>query len=228
MKYVIFLILISCSSGIAQDFTSAIEGLHNKYKSAEKMHISMSVNAYVTAQSQQAFYHEKVIIDRDGVNYRCKLTGTEMMMNDKYIIAVDHQSRQIILNKRNVEDEASFYKQANFNLDSIFQFYEGGKFEGSENGVNRFSVIQKTGAVQKIDLFIHQQSGHLRGINYVYKTGQFITIAFDEFELTPTFAKEKFNEQQFIHKSGKSWQPSASFSGYRVVNVDDSNAALTN
>lgn len=219
---------LSIGATSAQDFRKAMRSLHDKYKNANDLRISLSVEAFSARETQSPFYREKVMVSKKGTSYHHKLTGTDMIMNDKYMVVVDHSARQIVVNKRDTKSEASFNMNTRFNLDSILQYYEGGRFEGSENSVDKYSVTQKIGDIQLIELFVRQDSGHLSKINYLYRGGQWVTIAFSEFDLSPVFDPKEFDEQQFVRKAGKSWQPAVAMTGYRIVQTSEQDTAGSN
>jgi outer membrane lipoprotein-sorting protein len=206
----------------AQDVRKALEELQQAYKSAENLRISMSINAYESRGSQRPFYHEKAIIKKQGIVYRYSLAQMEMVMNEKYIIAVDHSSHQIMINSRDVKKEAGFQKQVPLNMDSIFHLFDDARYEAVEDGSSKYVITQKTGEIKEIEFFVQQKLNRLSKINYLYKEGQWVTITFDEFDLSASFNISEFNEDQFVRKAGKKWQPAASFTGYQVV-VPDTN-----
>ncbi|MEJ0034186.1 MAG: hypothetical protein WDO15_29355 [Bacteroidota bacterium] len=228
-SYIAIVTLISIADDLsAQDFKQTMEKLRDKYQSAENLRIKMSVEVFETQGKQRSFYHEKITITKHGTSYHHHVAGTDMVMNDKYLVLVDRPTKKIIVNKRDVKAEAKFYKKAPFNMDSILQAYDGGKFDGAMKGMNKFSATQKIGPIAKIELFMDQVSGDLKQVNYSYRAGQWATIIFEELDLSPTFDVNEFNEQQFIHKSGKTWQPSTAFAGYEVVRADDAKAFVNN
>jgi len=222
LSHTIVVLLISVTGGVsAQDFKQTMKILSDKYRAAENLRIRMSVDVFETKSNQRSFYRDKITITKQGTSYHHHLSGADMIMNDKYIVMVDQSSKKIIINKRDVKGEAKFYKQAPFNMDSLLQFYENGKFEGIFNNMNKFSATQKVGPIGKIELFLSKDSGELKQINYSYRAGQWATIVFEELELSPTFEANEFDEQQFVRKSGKTWKPATAFAGFEVVRADD-------
>jgi outer membrane lipoprotein-sorting protein len=209
-----------------QDFRTAMQNLHEKYKDAHDLRITMSIDVFTSRETMQPFYKEKVTIAKRGTSYNHHLSSTDMIMNDKYIVVVDHPSRQITVNERDVKGEAVFNKQTPFSIDSILRLYEDGRYDGRVDDLDKYSVTQKSGEIQQVELYVRHDSGDLRKINYLYRKGQWVTIIFDEFELSPRFNNKEFDEEQFVRKTGKSWQPSAALTGYQVVRLSESEARL--
>jgi outer membrane lipoprotein-sorting protein len=222
------LLILVASECWSQDFRQAMEQLQKKYQNAENFRIRMSVDVFGAKGNERSFYRDKITITKRGTSFRHHLSGMDMVMNDKYIVVVDHSSKKIIINKRDVKGEAKFYKQVRFNMDSMLQFYEDARLETTLNNINKFSATQKIGPIGKVEFFIAKGSTDLKQINYSYRAGQWATIIFDEFELSPTFNMNEFDEQQFVRKTGKSWQPANTLAGYKVVKADDSNALANN
>jgi outer membrane lipoprotein-sorting protein len=214
------------SIAFAQDFRQAIEDLHRRYGTAENLSSTMSIDAFESPGLVRPFYEEKVVILKKGTSYRHHLTSTDMVMNDHHIVMVDHSNRRILISKRDVKGEAQYYQKAGINIDSLLTSYPDAHFEGIEDNAKKFTVIQKTGDIQKIELLIDDVSGDLRQINYLYRLGQWVTIRFGKFNVSPEFSAKEFDEEQFVRKSGRSWQPAATLVGYTVVKANDSKAAF--
>jgi len=225
---ILIIVLMSvASTASAQDFRRTMENLRDKYQNAENIRIKMSIDVFDTKGNQRSFYRDKIIITKQGSNYHHELSGADMVMNDRYMIMVDKSSRRIIMTKRDVKGETKFYKKAAFSMDSVLQFYENGKFEGTSNDLNKFSATQKEGPIGKIEMFI-SKAGELKQINYSYRSGQWATIIFEEFNLSPNIEVGEFDEQQFVQKVGKEWHPAAAFAGYEVMRADDAKAFAKN
>lgn len=225
---ILLLILPMASSVSAQDFMQTMKSLQDRYQNAENLRIKMSIDVFDAKGAQRSFYRDKITITKRGTSYRHHLSGAEMVMNDEYIVMVDRPSKKIIISKRNVKGEAKFFKQSPFNMDSILQTYEDGKFEGTIGNVNKFSATQEIGPIGKVELFVNKDTGELKQINYSYRAGQWATIKFEALESSPTFDENEFHEQQFVRKSGKTWRPATAFAGYEVVRADDAKGFAKN
>jgi outer membrane lipoprotein-sorting protein len=233
MRYYQFLsialvVMSSITIVSAQDFKQTMLEIKRKYEAAQDMRIHMTVDVFSSRETEDPSYHEQVFIAKKGTAFHYRLSTTDMIMNDNYIVVVDHLSHKIILNKRDLQGEAGFYKNAHVNLDSMFKHYEAGRYESIGPDVDKFTVTQKTGLIEDIEIYIDRKSGHLQQVNYLYRTGQWVTISFDEFDLAPVFDLKEFDEQQFVRKTGKSWQPASTLTGYGVIKADDANDVFNN
>lgn len=213
--------------GYTQDFRQVVIDMQKKYSTAEDLRITMTVKVFSSKKSESPSYHEEVFIAKKGSTYHQRLSTTDMLMSENYIVVVDHMSHRIILNKRDVNGESNFNKQINFNIDSMLSLYEPGRYDGSENDVDKYTVVQKTGEIKEAELYVNHGSNDLRQINYLYRAGQWVTIVFETFELEPVFDVGEFDEKQFVRKSGKSWEPTGALAGYRIIDTDD-NSGLKN
>jgi outer membrane lipoprotein-sorting protein len=220
------LFFLSCSLVHGQDFRTAMSALHDRYQNKTSLQISMNVKAFESQDSPTPFYNTDVLIKKESRKFVYAFGTTEMLMNEKYTIMVDHVEKEIVLSRRDPSAEEEFYKQTRFSLDSILTFYEEGQFVGNRDGVDVYSVLQKTGDISKIELSIDRASGSLARLTYLYRTNQFVTIAFDRFTSDINFDESIFNEKNYVKKEGKVWKPATRFVGYRVTDVFRKNAAV--
>ncbi|MEI9921936.1 MAG: hypothetical protein WDO14_24555 [Bacteroidota bacterium] len=219
-SFITLLLVLSSAIADAQDFKQAVSDFQKKYQSAENLRIRMSIDAFISKSMKQPFYQEKVTISKRGTAYHNRLSASEMVMNEKYIVVVDHSNKEIALGNRDLRTEKEFYNQVQFDLDSTLKFYDEAKFVGIVSGVSHFSIVQKKGDIEKIDLFFKQETGDLKQINYLYKSGNWVAISIDEFNVSPTFENTEFDETQFLKKEGRSWRPTVALAGYKVLKTN--------
>ena len=210
------LVIISMSVNGQDDFPATLAALQEKYSSADNMRIRMRIEAYPWRGSDQSFYKEDVLIEKSGTAYRYQLKETEMLMNDRFTLVVDHTTRRITMRARDVKGEINFQRQVSFHMDSILRIFPEGTYDGL-HGINHQYVVHfKEGEISKMDLFISKESQTLTAIHYSYRTGQWVKIEFDEFELSPFFERNEFDESIFVNKTESIWAPSSTLSGYSI------------
>src|SRR5688572_25548178 len=79
----------------AQDFRQLITAMREDYEQANTLQVVMEVSVYDSGQLEKPYYRQLVDIKREGSNYWYKVDNNEMLMNDKYLIVVDTEARQI-------------------------------------------------------------------------------------------------------------------------------------
>ncbi|CAN5271352.1 hypothetical protein BH09BAC3_BH09BAC3_35190 [soil metagenome] len=205
----------------AQNFHDAMLKLHKQYQGQSDLSIAMNVNAFETESASTPYYEVHVAIKKSEQNYRYQMGSNEMLMNDKYIIMVDHSLKEVVWSRRDPSTETDFKEKIKFNLDSILNFYEDGRYVGTKDNIDNYSVLQKTGDIRKIDLYIDRSSDLLTRLTYGYRSNQFVSIDFLHFESKPAFDKNTFDEHYFFQSGRNTPSLSSRFTGYRLIDVND-------
>src|SRR5688572_29154043 len=91
------------------DFRELMTSLRKHYESVSKMHVIMQVSVFESATSTTPFFKERVEVRKDRHLYLSQLSSFDMLMNDKYLVVVDKDGREIVVSHRNVESEAQFH-----------------------------------------------------------------------------------------------------------------------
>lgn len=130
---------------------------------------------------------------------------------------VDHSNKKIVVDGRDPNRISKVERARKFDLDSIMQFYEKGRYDGEISGVVKFSVVQKVGEIQMIELFVERTSLKFKQINYEYRSGIWVKVVFTEFSVSPVFDPKEFDEQKFVKRDGKYWKPTDDFDQYEVL-----------
>lgn len=200
----------------AQDFEQLIREMRQDYEQSKSLQIVMEISVYDSGQLSQPYYQQVVDIKRDGNNYWYQVEENEMLMNDKYLIMVDKQSRQISYSKRSVEAEAELQKGYQFNLDSVFMKYEKPQYLGKEDNADHYLVLDKEGSIKEIHFYIVPETRILKQVSYRYREGQYASIRFIVFDKKASFDPETFSEARYVTKVDKKMVPSRYFKQYSL------------
>ena len=188
----------------AQDFRNRIEAMQKEYATISAVHIEMKIQAFENKESIAPFFEELAIIKRSEANYYYRFSGTEMLLNEKYLLMIDESSRQIICTQRSLKKEEKFADPFTANLDSIMSFYETPVFVEKKENLEHFSVIQKEGPIRGIELFIDSKTSLLKRLDYSYENGQYVVIEFTIFNSNPEFGSTDFREGKYVRvENGK-------------------------
>jgi hypothetical protein len=206
---------------IAQDFKKALETLKQKYERLEKFHLVMSIRAFDDSVTTRPYYEEHADIKKDGTNYCYHFGEHEMLLNSKYLIVVDKTSRDIVCSPRDVKAELDFFQKnpVQLNMDSILNQHSEGFYLGSQDGIDHYKVMMKSGPIKRMDLFIAHNENVLSAIQYSYGEGQRVEIGFQKFNTQPVFANDTFNENIYMTSTHGRLQPSDSFKRYKLLEV---------
>jgi hypothetical protein len=176
----------------------------------------MEVSVYDSGQLAKAYYRQMVDIKREGSNYWYQVENNEMLMNEKYLIVVDNEARQISYSKRSIETEAELQKSYRFNLDSIFTQYEKPQFIGKEEGADHYLIPEKKGAIKEVHFYIVPETKKVKEIAYRYHEGQYATIRFIVFDTNPVFDADTFSASKYITEVNKKIVPSRFFRNFNL------------
>jgi outer membrane lipoprotein-sorting protein len=214
----LFALLLAVVAGQtrAQDLKSALVKMQDVYTRSEKLHIVMEVKVFETIGEATPAFHEKADIKKENENYRYTFSSTEMLLNEKYQIVVDKESRDIIINKRDQKIESQVKDVFKANLDSILAHYNAPEVLGDSAGATHYRVFQKHGVVDQIDLYVDNQKSILLKMEYRYRDGQFVSVVFEMFDTTPSFDAGVFDDKNYVLIAGGRVKPSARLQHYRI------------
>jgi outer membrane lipoprotein-sorting protein len=200
----------------AQEFQQWVEQMRKQYENVERLHVVMNVNVYPDEQTKKSAFQMKVDIKKDRENYLYRYGASDMLMNEKFLVMVDRDARQIVLSQRDLKSEAAVRKNFQFNLDSLLKFQNDMKYIGVANGLKQFRWNPKRGEVTALDLYVDEQSLWLRRMVYTYVSHQVASIDFVVFDKQPVFSDGTFAEQQYVLIGKNRLQPAERFKQYQV------------
>jgi outer membrane lipoprotein-sorting protein len=211
-----------CSNILAQSNQQAVNfreialRMKKQYAQASKMHIQMAVSVFEDAV-KEPFYQLTAAVKKDGENYFYHIDQQEILMNEKFMIVVDHSVKEIYCSRRNAR---TLQDPVQVSLDSLLSIYGDPSFVGEANGSDHFRLMLKNGFISQIDLHIDKLRSVFSKVEYHYETDHYAVIDFKIFDSQPVFEPEIFDERRFITVGNGKYETSPSFRGYKVVNQD--------
>jgi outer membrane lipoprotein-sorting protein len=215
----IFLVLVMTAYSMqAQSFDERMTALREEYKSLEHVHIRMSIRVYENAQGVDPLYKEEADIKRDDNNFSYAVGSTEMLMNGKYIVVVDKESKEIMCSPRTLKLEEDMYDDPfSQNLDSILTANGKPTLVGTKEGIMQYQMKHQDGMIVETNMFFNSNANTLQRIEYTYKDQHFVVIEFLKFEKQVQFDDYVFNERKYFNKSkGGKMIPSDEYAGYEL------------
>jgi len=219
MKYITVILFFIHVVTYGQDFKQAVLDMQQLLKDAKQMRIVMDVNVYESEKKRSLLYHDKIEVNKDMDNYLYHYGNNDFLMNKDYVMMVDKNEKEIMLRKRDVKSERELQRKISFNIDSLLSLYdEAPQYVATENNSDHFLVHQRGSEVTKIDLYISRYTHLIQRMDYSYRTGQYVTIQFNEFDLQPKFPENKFGESNYVqHVKGEIY-PTGVYKTFRLVN----------
>jgi len=208
---------------VGQDFRVVADKIRAVYESADKLHVVMKVEAY-DGDDEKPFYQDRVEVKRDRSNYAYRFNAMEMLMNDRFIIVVDEQQKEIVCTSRDMSAEQALAKDpVAVSMDSVLKLFDKPVFIASDGGVHHYRITPLQGELEQVDLFVDAEHALLRKIAYQYTHDQRASVVFETLTTSPVFSADEFNERSYVEVVGKDIRPSKALMGYHVVNVESEN-----
>jgi len=205
---------------LAQDLKQALQRMREVYEESDKFHVVMRVEAFESKQAAAPYYNEKADVKRAGDNYLSRLSGNDMLMNERCFVMVDKDAREITYNVRSLKAERETYKDlVRLSLDSILSLYNEPRYLGRNNGMDQFEITQKKGPIGLIGLTINLQTAILSEMIYHYRNGQYVKITFEIFDTHPEFPADTFDEGRYIARAKGRTVAAPAFKQYTVTDA---------
>lgn len=206
----------------AQDFRQALLEMRKEYAQAEQLHIRMEVQVFEQKDASDPLYQQEVDIRKNGQHYLYKFGSNEMLLNDRFQLMVDKNTKEISWTKRTLQEEAALEGMMKFDLDSILSFYSVPEYVGGDADSDHYRIVQKEGLVGQIDLFLNKQTKMLSKMEYQYQGGQFISVQFKAFNTQAVFPEGTFDEASYIRREKGQIKGAGEYRGYNVLETETS------
>jgi len=217
------LIVVFWISTSAQDFKKAVAEARTEYEKLDRLHAVVQVQAYEDESAKTSYYYQQGDIKRDHLNYCYTFGVNDMLMNDKYLIVVDKDAREISLSKVDQEKTKQLIQDPiKSSFDSLSKYYEKPVYKGRFQNTDQYSIAPKQGYLTKLDIFFNVGTKLIQKILYHYQEGQLVAVEFLKMDTQPVFDQTIFNENRYV-VFGKNGVPQTAgqFKGYHVSRVEN-------
>ena len=96
---ILITVLCNCYDTQGQDFKKDIESINATYHSATRFQMEMDYHLYPSHQSTNIFESTSALMIRDKQGYYAKMFEQETMINERYVILVDHDSKLFMIDR---------------------------------------------------------------------------------------------------------------------------------
>lgn len=221
---IVLAITLAGHFSIAQDLKVAIEKMREHYAEKSAMHIVMEIKAYHDQTEADAFFEEKADIKKRNQDYWYTFGTNEMYMNDKRMIIIDHGSKEMVHALRQPNSFQGLTDLFQVSMDSILGLYNTPAYLGVVKGAHQYSMVQKSGPVERVEVGIGVESGLLTLLTYTYRTGEKVRIVFVTFDTSPQFAAGTFDEKKFIQQGVNGLEPAGTYRNYYLFDQNNANS----
>jgi hypothetical protein len=216
-QVMVMLILLALPlAGSAQGVKERLAEIQRTNAAVNRVHMVMNIEVFQSNESATPFYKERAEIKRDLDNLRTNFSGIEMLKNEKCLVMINRNQKQILYTKRTPETEKQYNLPMGFDLDSLIRTQEVPVLVNSEGSVDQLRFKQRIGPIGTLDLFIDSQN-HINRMDYFYNTGQHVIIRFEVFNTEPVFDSTVFFENNFIVVEKGKVRPSDQYANFIVI-----------
>lgn len=216
-RILLFWISLFLADGITdafgQDFRAAVQQVQNFCATVPGLFIEMQIA--VRGEGDELLFNQTVSVFRSGNNFRYQMGEQELMLNENFLIMVDHGQRQISCvpngNSNHVKNALG-----EWNIDSLWREYGTAKFLGRTDRIDRYEVNPKDGVIARTEFDFDTTSGLITAIRHFYANRHEVTIAFRHFEAVSSFEPDTFSESRYFVDDGSGRSVSSSFRGYQL------------
>jgi len=223
MKFIftfLFILLLSFSN-FGQDYAKDFRKLYELFESLDGYSFKTKVNLFDESNSNVSAFVKST---KDGVHY--KIGETELMINNKYTISIDHEYKEIRvykdidykLNKKKIDDQIGLDQ-----LEQMIRDSTNVKYLGKTSSYKTYE-IQGASVVEKVIVKISLVTGFLSSIEYIYKektdgmTGYKVTYI--NFIKNPIVSKKYFSEDNFFIKKNKKIELTKKYKNYTLTFIE--------
>lgn len=158
--------------------------------------------------------------------YNNEFSG-ETLVNDKYVIIVDHQSEFVIVNKADKDKKTPVVTQ--FNTDTLLKYFDKVEYKGIvKNNLKWYKLYYKHGQVSVVDIWLNAKTGFLEKTRIDYRNkmeveeGKFskviAVVEYNNIRSNISFSKDTFSENKYVNISEKEVLLASKYKKYQLIN----------
>lgn len=223
MKKLAILLMVSvwCGTLFSQNMKLDVKKMYDLYTNSEGYSMDVSVTVHYNGIRAQAI--EGNVMKNKNSFYRM-FDGEETMMNDNYLILIDHNAR--VINCYNAlpesDDQLDFTKyveQGLFNSENVsFKLLSGGRkqysFHDKDAGFKNITIVLGNDNKFLEMSYTMEQFNPEESKNDIYE----IRCQYKNIKINPTFSTSDFQENKFIKVKNNEITVNNNLQGYQVNN----------
>lgn len=201
----------------AQDFKESLLKVKKIFSESERMMLAMTIKAVDRNSSNKVLFTQKAVVYRDSAKYHSQFNGMEIMLNEHYLVVVNHPIKQIHYTPNTSKDQAPATNQLlNLNMDSLLNAYGKVLYVGRANGLDHYEINHGRGNITKTDIYF-SDSGMLKKIIYEYLNDLQVDITVDTFSDHPSWSNDMFQESKYWVDQGGELKTTPPFANYKLL-----------
>jgi len=217
ISFLCITVVLSSGFTVAQTLKEDLLKVYDAYRSTDKFQTDITITVYNFEEQPVV---QKAQIKKDGNNYHYFIDARKVLMNDKYMLTIDDNQKEIVLADA-LSDKAlnaSVFGQQQLqevlnDLDTIIK-----------NGAHRYTIIAKSSLIVKMELSINAQNNMLSEVVYHYNSeagmsATKVVISYQNTTTNPSFNATEFTEKQYVLKRKGIFYPAPAYKGYELIKI---------
>lgn len=202
----------------AQDLKSLLEDMQKGYPDLEHLEVKMQMKVFEKQGEGTPMYADNFLIQKTGKSYRYQFGTSEMIMNENYLIMLDHQLQLITYGPRNQSDDEAANIWGSMNLDSILNLQGNIQMITRNTQSVHYRITNKGKDIEIVDVFYDLVNNHVKKLHYTYNSGHFVEIKFILFDREPKFEKALFLTTSYLNIKGDLAKAADKYKSYKISN----------
>lgn len=222
--YYILLFLL-CSKLVGQNPKEDFKKINKNYSEMKKVSFNVRYELFFD-NSKSASDKQESLYKRNHDNYLVKNEDNEVLINGKYIIVIDKESKVVIVDISKFNNNP--LNPLNLDIDSIFHFYEKVVFykTGVSNELNAYTFHLKDGPYTTIDIVFDPNTFLIKEMINVYREKMpdendverkaKLKTTFYNVNVNPV-SKDDFDESKYLIYKNKKIILTTAYSTYKLL-----------
>lgn len=211
---------------VGQDFKKDYNQVQEAYNKLDKFSCEIKIKIYETYQSVKPGEIISSVIKKQKNDFWYSMGRIKMIVNEKCILYIDENEKQIIYTIRDKKREMKIPNQdVAAIIDSLVKKSDSIIFAGNKDNSIHYSIYASKALITKTDLFIDKESFLVKTIEYYYDekkspTSNKIIIEYSKMDTSPVFTDSEFSEKKYAAYSNKVLKPLPPYVGFRTSVID--------
>lgn len=205
---------------MGQNLAEDLKQIHQVYENVENLRARIVTKEYSGEGEPET---ESYTVLKQGTSFLYKIENTVTLMNDEYLLSINHDNKEIICTRQYSNDPNEKVEAQKFvpNLDSLVKLYETVRYLGVENGQKSYELEKEGSMISKVRFSIDTKSYLITNMVYHYNedyvVGGKTELSFTTFDTKPVFKSGTFSSSKYIKQEGGSLVLTAAYKDYRLI-----------
>lgn len=212
-----FAILLFPAVGHGQGYFDRVLKFYHTYVASDSMAAELTVDVYQSSGKSTPTYSTKASVYKSKGNYFSKMGETEMLLNNRYMVLIDHSAKEIVCSVRNDQTNINIAGEPiKSQIDSLMK--RNKKLVMVDSTAERISYRADFdfGPISQVLVSFDPATDALTYVEYSYRNNMVAKIRFKRIEKKLEMADDLFNEERYLVVSGSRAVPNGRFKSYSV------------